>query len=202
MAFDKVVDSTVLDTKLTAIADAIRGKTGGTEGMTLDAMVSAIEGIEAGGGLPDGIPYTSGSFTLASTSANVIITHNFNSDKVFVMWAIKDNPAIMQVDRKALMGFLVSTNVYPERTVDISAYNNDGKEPTYEAGRNESWSYNALSIRTSGPGWRESATDSTRRVNYDSNIIELYGTFEKGHVYEWIAVDISSIIPWAEEATE
>ena len=30
MAYDKIVDSGVLDGKLTAIADAIRGKTGGT----------------------------------------------------------------------------------------------------------------------------------------------------------------------------
>lgn len=36
--------------KLTAIADAIRGKTGGTELLTLDQMVDAINGIQTGGG--------------------------------------------------------------------------------------------------------------------------------------------------------
>ena len=36
--------------KLTAIADAIRGKTGKTEEMTLDQMVTEIEGIQTGGG--------------------------------------------------------------------------------------------------------------------------------------------------------
>ena len=36
--------------KLTNIADAIRGKTGTTEEMTLDAMAEAITGIETGGG--------------------------------------------------------------------------------------------------------------------------------------------------------
>ena len=39
--------------KLTNIADAIRGKTGTTEEMTLDAMAEAIAGIEAGGGWND-----------------------------------------------------------------------------------------------------------------------------------------------------
>ena len=39
-----------LTDKLTAIADAIRGKTGGTEEMTLDQMATEINGIEAGGG--------------------------------------------------------------------------------------------------------------------------------------------------------
>ena len=38
--------------KMTAIADAIREKTGGTELLTLDQMVDAINGIQSGGGLP------------------------------------------------------------------------------------------------------------------------------------------------------
>lgn len=39
-----------LTDKLTAIADAIRGKTGGTDKLTLDQMPAEIAGIEAGGG--------------------------------------------------------------------------------------------------------------------------------------------------------
>jgi hypothetical protein len=39
-----------LTDKLTAIADAIRGKTGKTDGLTLDQMAAEIAGIEAGGG--------------------------------------------------------------------------------------------------------------------------------------------------------
>ena len=38
-----------LTDKLTAIADAIRTKTGGTDTLTLDGMVTEIEGIETGG---------------------------------------------------------------------------------------------------------------------------------------------------------
>lgn len=41
-----------LTDKLTNIADAIRGKTGGTEGLTLDQMATEIAGIETGGGFP------------------------------------------------------------------------------------------------------------------------------------------------------
>ena len=61
-----------LTDKLTAIADAIRGKTGGTDGLTLDAMVSAIVGIEAGGGggLPAGITeIQTGSWTQATNDS-------------------------------------------------------------------------------------------------------------------------------------
>lgn len=39
-----------INSKMTAIADAIRGKTGGTETMTLDAMAEAIASIQTGGG--------------------------------------------------------------------------------------------------------------------------------------------------------
>ena len=39
-----------LTEKLTAIADAIRGKTGKTDGLTLDQMPGEIAGIQGGGG--------------------------------------------------------------------------------------------------------------------------------------------------------
>ena len=41
--------------KLTSIADAIRGKTGGTDPLTLDQMATEIAGIEAGGGGSDAL---------------------------------------------------------------------------------------------------------------------------------------------------
>lgn len=39
-----------INSKMTAIADAIREKTGGTDPLTLDAMAEAIAGIQTGGG--------------------------------------------------------------------------------------------------------------------------------------------------------
>lgn len=49
MSYDKIVDSTALDTALTDIADSIRAKTGKTEPLTLEQMPSEIEGISGGG---------------------------------------------------------------------------------------------------------------------------------------------------------
>lgn len=40
-----------VNAKMTAIADAIRAKTGGTSSLTLDGMASAIAGIQTGGGI-------------------------------------------------------------------------------------------------------------------------------------------------------
>lgn len=45
-----MADYIVKDTELTAIADAIRSRTGKTDGLTLDAMPGEIEGIQTGGG--------------------------------------------------------------------------------------------------------------------------------------------------------
>ena len=51
MAVDKLVDSTALDTSLTAIADAIRAKTGGSSQLVFPMQfVSEIGNIPSGGG--------------------------------------------------------------------------------------------------------------------------------------------------------
>lgn len=49
MAYDKIVDSTALDTALTNIADSIRAKTGKTDPLTIEQMPSEIAGISGGG---------------------------------------------------------------------------------------------------------------------------------------------------------
>lgn len=79
MAYDKVVDSTVLNTGLTKIANAIREKGGTSASLSFpDAMATAIAAIKAGGGgLPDGITALNyGTFTLSSdTDSDYRITH-------------------------------------------------------------------------------------------------------------------------------
>ena len=65
MAYDKVIDSSVLDAGLKQIADAIREKGGTTDGLAFpQAMADAIAAIEAGGGSGgEGCKIVSGSFT-------------------------------------------------------------------------------------------------------------------------------------------
>ena len=54
MAYDKIVDSAVLDANITTVADAIREKTGGTDALTFPAgMAEAIAGITGGEDLDD-----------------------------------------------------------------------------------------------------------------------------------------------------
>lgn len=50
MAYDKVIDSAILDANLTSVADAIRAKGGTNEPLSFpDGFVNAVEGIQAGG---------------------------------------------------------------------------------------------------------------------------------------------------------
>lgn len=63
--------------KMTAIADAIREKTGGTELLGLDAMAQAIAALETGGGLPEEIEaITSGTYASTTGYRYFYITHN------------------------------------------------------------------------------------------------------------------------------
>ena len=81
MAYDKVVDSAALDTQLASIADEIRAKTGGTDLLAFpDGFLQAIAAIEAGGG---GGNFTTGEFTLASSTANYILAEDID-DPTFV----------------------------------------------------------------------------------------------------------------------
>lgn len=75
--------------KMTAIADAIRGKTGGTDALTLDQMAAAVRGIEAGGGGENVLDYCT---TLYSAFNSV----NFGNKDITVSFgakidSIKDN---------------------------------------------------------------------------------------------------------------
>ena len=51
MAYDKMVDSAALETDLASVANAIRAKAGTSDSLVFpDGFVSAVEGIQAGGG--------------------------------------------------------------------------------------------------------------------------------------------------------
>lgn len=63
-----------LTDKLTAIADAIRGKTGKSDSMTLDQMPTEIAGIVTGGGGANVLTYTAAE-TLSGTGIIIEIEH-------------------------------------------------------------------------------------------------------------------------------
>lgn len=73
MALDKVIDSAVLDAGLTSVADAIRAKGGTSEQLAFpDGFVSAVEGIQAGGGDNQLSPYLKVTDNFVTVGANTI----------------------------------------------------------------------------------------------------------------------------------
>lgn len=94
-----------LTNKLTAIADAIRGKTGKTAEMTLDQMASEIVGIETGSG---GSAVYSGEFIPAEnlTTISIDIPGNYTYFVIYATARVTGNSV------KAT-GFLFTDNARP-----------------------------------------------------------------------------------------
>lgn len=95
-----------VNSKMTAIADAIRAKTGGTEKLTLDGMASAIAGISAdsSGGieLPSFITEINfGTFSYASTTGSISVEHGLSAKPTgFAVWrgAVSSNPGVAYIN--------------------------------------------------------------------------------------------------------
>lgn len=85
MAYDKVVDSAVLDAGLKQIADAIREKGGTSDNLAFpQAMADAIAAIEAGGGGSAG-SITYGTHISASNREEIVIEHGLGQIPKFII---------------------------------------------------------------------------------------------------------------------
>lgn len=95
--------------KLTAIADAIRGKTGGTALLTLDDMAAAIAGIPSGGGGGSGLAYDMGEFVPEADTLGfgTQISHNFGEKPGFVLVWTDDYVGVTNpYDNVTALGFV------------------------------------------------------------------------------------------------
>lgn len=87
-----------VNSKMTAIADAIRAKTGGTDPLGLDAMAQAIAAISGGVELPDFISEINfGTFKPASTTTSYVnIEHGLSgAPSMYVIYL----PAVYETNR-------------------------------------------------------------------------------------------------------
>lgn len=131
MAYDKVVDSSALDADLTVVANAIKSKSGTTEKLSFpDGFVSALQGIQAGGG-GDSSGVIIGSFTPAENTLSVTIDIGSYPEH-FLLYTNGDvlgnNLKIgngLIIDRTLPYVFFVSSNT------SGSAYNTAGQTTTY-----------------------------------------------------------------------
>lgn len=95
--------------KLTAIADAIRGETGGTALLTLDDMATAIAGISSGGGGSGGLAYDMGEFVPEADTLGfgTQISHNLGEKPGFILVWTDDYVGVTNpYDNVTALGFV------------------------------------------------------------------------------------------------
>lgn len=179
-----------VNTKMTAIADAIRAKTGGTAALSLDAMAEAIAGLEIGSGISDHELF-SGSFTPASniTTSYTIDTgiahpaygedgYNAKDDSIYLVF--HDSPELTMVSYSYEMLF-----AYKFGNITSGKYSNQQVTP-YVIGISDS-SYDK--------GYYSYATTSDHfSVTTSNGNIALWfagdndAKFKAGRRYTWVVI--------------
>ena len=133
MAYDKVVDSAVLDAGLKQIADAIREKGGTSDNLAFPtAMADAITAIEAGGGSGGGGgPFTAwGTYTPTENQNDLIIIdtgiavggHPAMIDYIILLWRNGGSKRVngsyeIALGRKTTSGYCYTYGITPSGSV-------------------------------------------------------------------------------------
>ena len=114
--------------KMTAIADAIRAKTGGMDKLTLDAMVNAIEGIQsnAGGGAYD----FSGFLNIDEIASGTFVPAYVNSDIYIYRPSLNHVPRIMVAYSEDDVNTLIGTTYASCFTMYLSSNSDPFTEST------------------------------------------------------------------------
>ena len=122
MAYDKVVDSASLDSKLTQVADAIRTKGNTSDDLQFPSgFISAIQAIQTGTELQIIVTVTSGATVTATKGSKVVSGTSVNNSCTLIVpeagtWSVKatlggqtsDTKSVTFTDRYAMSFSLVS----------------------------------------------------------------------------------------------
>ena len=161
-----------LTDKLTAIANAIRSKTGKSATLTLEQMVTEITGIETGGGLPTGISEVAyGESTLTSDQTSGIwgVSHGMSATPNFVFVMIKTDTVV-----NGMITHIAVTRRGNAVTGGIRYYNSSGAA-----------SATTLSVNN-GSAW-----ESMKQFLFSWNPSTC--TLKGGHTYIWMCGVIDGI---------
>ena len=167
--------------KLTAIADAVRGKTGGTDLLTLDGMAAAISGISSGG-LPAGIAeYEVQTFTPeADTNAPITFELDMEEMPTHIMIAA-DFPSFVARSFVAYHGGFTQEDSSGDGTIDMR-----GDIKYFSASIIEYMNTNQDSVFTNRTGvWNLTNKGFTFRSNYYGGA---FTYFRAGYTYTIVAL--------------
>lgn len=165
-----------VNTKMTAIADAIRAKTGGTAALSLDAMAEAIAALEIGG-LPDGLEaLTCGSWTPTSDEMFHPLIHNLGVVPDF-LYVVAEDPSglVYDSDTKYMLGYYTAGR-FAGSVTKVTIYRAYSSSDTYgfDTARGPDASSNVT------------ATKYNLQTNYDNR------RFKGGMTYKWICGKFST----------
>ena len=145
MAYDKVVDSASLDSKLTQVADAIRTKGNTSADLQFPSgFISAIQAIQTGTELQIIVSVTSGATVTATKGSKVVSGTSVNGTCTLVVpeagtWSVKatlggetsDTKSVTFTDRYALAFFLVSAVLNDNDWATIKTVSDAGQGANY-----------------------------------------------------------------------
>lgn len=165
-----------VNTRMTAIADAIRAKTGGTAALSLDAMAEAIAALEIGG-LPDGLEaLTCGSWTPTYDEKYYTVTHNLGVVPDF-LYVVAEDPSGLEYDSdtKYMLGYYTAGRFdgSMSKVVIYKAYTSSDVYG-FDTGRGEDYFSSVTE------------TKYNLQTNYDNR------RFKGGMTYKWICGKFST----------
>lgn len=173
MAYDKVVDSTVLENGLSSIANAIRGKSGASDTLSFPAgFVGAISGLST-----SGIKATTGTLTLADDTKQYTLNHGLGEVPVLFALSLRtDVNTLTEKSNMVIGGFGYSGS----RGMQYFMYTN----PAYY---NRAWNSFGQGIEYA---WFSGTTACFCAATADSIMLAGENTYKLvgGATYDWIAV--------------
>ena len=145
MAYDKVVDSASLDSKLTQVADAIRTKGNTSADLQFPSgFISAIQAIQTGTELQIIVSVTSGATVTATKGSKVVSGTSVNGTCTLVVpeagtWSVKatrngqtsDTKSVTFTDRYAVALYFVSAVLNDNDWATIKEVSDAGQGASY-----------------------------------------------------------------------
>ena len=158
--------------KLTALADAVREKTGETSPLSLDAMATLISALEVGGGgLPSG--WATGTFNnlIPDEFDSIYIEHGLGAvPDVVILFdeTLELEPGIIHADLH-----INYSSSYDEETGEYYAFDTNGR-----------MFFGASTVA----GIKYNSSNSFDTDKYISFYTNSNGVFAPSHTYRWIAI--------------
>ena len=179
MAYDKIVDSTALDTALTDIADAIRTKTGKTASLTIEQMPSEIESISGGSSAPESDPREVYGGTRPAEWLRLPDYDKVEQNTMYLLVELKEN-----YPNKAVFTFRANSATVDEGIVVNGAFVSKASRTIAGRGMNNDVTI-TLNYDFNGFDWAKSLSDGTKQIVVKIALTTPYRNIKFQNTYDY-----------------